>query len=394
MGALSDRFNQLQNNVIRSQNTAVSFRKSPIELNDNTPTSHLNDDPFAFSSISYPRDVTQDKQNGHYMLFYINVQNKTKYNYIDANTGQAVRQNTSKQVPTLDGPPGSTKTVPSETFYGDTDASYRNNIQKGGKGSVLDSDKVNLRKGRKAMTGFSSVMPTTSRITDSIAIYLPPNVSDSITSEYDGAEMGVLGLAAAGAVDFTRAMARNDFSAASGALMGSAKGIAFEAAKRMGSAFVGDLAGVDPEAITQFANKAFGQAVNPYMEVLYKGTGLRSFTYNFTFQPRNEDETNDVQKIIKMFRFHMLPELQGANERFLTLPSTFDIHYMYQFDDGSHSENSFYSKIATCVCTAVDVNYTPDGVKSFASGAPTAITMNLSFMETEMLTKQHVDRGF
>jgi len=392
MGALSDRFNQLQNNVIRSQNTAVSFRKSPIELNDNTPTSHLNDDPFAFSSISYPRDVTQDMQNGHYMLFYINVQNKTKYRYIDADTGLPVNQKTSKQVPS--GPAGQTKTVPSETFYGDTDASYRNNIQKGGKGSVLDSDKVNLRKGRKAMTGFSSVMPTTSRITDSIAIYLPPNVSDSITSSYEGAEMGVLGLAAAGAVDFTRAMARNDFSAASGALMGSAKGIAFEAAKRMGSAFVGDLAGVDPEAITQFANKAFGQAVNPYMEVLYKGTGLRSFTYNFTFQPRNEDETNDVQKIIKMFRFHMLPELQGANERFLTLPSTFDIHYMYQFDDESHSENSFYSKIATCVCNGVDVNYTPDGVKSFASGAPTAITMNLTFKETEMLTKEHVDKGF
>ena len=400
---LSDQLKQLQSNQFAAgQRTTDSFSKSTIELSqDAGPTAHLNNDPFAFSSISYPRDVTQDKQNGHYMLFYINVQNKTKYNYIDANTGQAVRQNTSKQVPTLDGPPGSTKTVPSETFYGDTDASYRNNIQKGGKGSVLDSDKVNLRKGRKAMTGFSSVMPTTSRITDSIAIYLPPNVSDSITSEYDGAEMGVLGLAAAGAVDFTRAMARNDFSAASGALMGSAKGIAFEAAKRMGSAFVGDLAGVDPEAITQFANKAFGQAVNPYMEVLYKGTGLRSFTYNFTFQPRNEDETNDVQKIIKMFRFHMLPELQGANERFLTLPSTFDIHYMFQMDPklsnndtGVATENSFYSKIATCVLKGVDVNYTPEGVKSFESGAPTAITMNLSFMETEMLTKQHVDRGF
>ena len=393
---LSDQLKQLQGNQFAAgRNTAGSLSKSSIELSqDAGPTAHLNDDPFRFSSISYPRDVTQDRQNGHYMLFYINVQNKTKFNYIDVNTGQAVSQKTTTQVPTVDGPPGSTKTVPNETFYGDTDASYRAGLINRGSAGNIFSDGVNLRKGRKAMTGFSSVMPTTSRITDSIAIYLPPNVSDSITSQYDGAEMGVLGLAAAGAVDFTRAMARNDFSAASGALMGSAKGIAFEAAKRMGSAVIGDLAGVDGGAVTGLANKAFGQATNPYMEVLYKGTGLRSFSYNFSFQPRNEQETEDVQKIIKMFRFHMLPELQGANERFLTLPSTFDIHYMYQFDDESHSENSFYSKIATCVCTAVDVNYTPDGVKSFASGAPTAITMNLSFMETEMLTKQHVDRGF
>jgi hypothetical protein len=251
-----------------------------------------------------------------------------------------------------------------------------------------------LKKGRKQLTGFNSVLPTTSRITDSIAIYLPPNVQDNISNTYDGAELGILGMAAAGAVNFVGAMARNDFGAATDALLGSAKGIAFEAAKRMGSAAIGDLAGVDGGAVTGLANKAFGQATNPYMEVLFKGTGLRGFTYNFTFQPRNAKETEDVQKIIKMFRFHMLPELQGANERFLTLPSTFDIHYMFQFDDGSHSENSFYTKIATCVLKGCDVDYTPDGVKSFASGAPTAITMKLSFMETEMLTKQHVDRGF
>jgi len=396
MGALSDRFNQLQNNVIRSQNTAVSFRKSPIELNDNTPTSHINDDPFAFSSISYPRDVTQDMQNGHYMLFYINVQNKTKYRYIDADTGLPVNQKTMSNVSRVDAEQGLITSVPTITTHSDTEASYRKGlIDKGAPGTILSGDNVNLKKSRKAMTGFSSVMPTTSRITDSIAIYLPADVKDSTSATYNNAaEMGVIGLAAAGAVNFTNAMARNDFSAASGELLGSAKGIILEAAKKMGSELVGGLSGVDPEAITGFANKAFGQATNPYMEVIFEKVGMRTFSYNFTFSPRNERETDDVQKIIKMFRFHMLPEMQGANERFLTLPSTFDIHYMYQFDSEIARENSFYSKIATCVLSGVDVDYTPNGVKSFASGAPTQIKMGLNFMETEMLTKQHVDKGF
>ena len=238
-------------------------------------------------------------------------------------------------------------------------------------------------------------MPTTTRITDSIAIYLPPDVKDATTASYNNAaEMGVIGLAAAGAVNFTNAMMRNDFAAASNSLLGSAKGVAMEAIKRMGSEFVGGVAGVDPEAITGFANKAFGQATKPYMEVIFEKVGMRTFSYNFTFSPRNADETEDVQKIIKMFRFHMLPEMQGANERFLTLPSTFDIHYMYQMNSEEARENSFYSKIATCVLNGVDVDYTPDGVKSFASGAPTQITMSLSFQETEMLTKQHVNRGY
>jgi hypothetical protein len=397
MSYLSDSINLLASNVFGSgTNVSVSLRKSPIELNqDAGPTAHLNDDPFAFSSISYPSDVTQDMQNGHYMLFYINVQNKTKYAYTNADTGKAVRQKFLKEVPTVGGPPGSTKLVPEEIIGEQTSSGMFDTIRKGGKGSVLSSDRVDLRKSRKAMTGFSSVLPTTSRITDSIAIYLPPDIKDSTSASYNNAaEMGVIGLAAAGAVDFTRAMARNDFAAASGALLGTASGIAKEALKRMGSEFVGGVSGVDPEAITGFANKAFGQATNPYMEVIFEKVGMRTFSYNFTFSPRNEAETADVQKIIKIFRFHMLPELQGTNERFLTLPSTFDIHYMYQMKAEVAEENSFYSKIATCVLSGVDVDYAPDGVKSFASGAPTQIKMGLNFMETEMLTKQHVDAGF
>ena len=95
-----------------------------------------------------------------------------------------------------------------------------------------------------------------------------------------------------------------------------------------------------------------------------------------------------------MFRFHMLPELRGSNSRFMTLPSTFDIHYMYQLSGDKAVENSFYTKIATCVLTDCAVDYTPEGVKSFASGAPTQIKMDLTFMETEMLTKEHIDQGY
>jgi hypothetical protein len=392
MGLLSDSINALASNVFGGTDISVSLRKSPIELRDNSPTSILDDDTFAFSSISYPRDVTQDMQNGHYMLFYINVQNKTKYKYTSADPSVAGIGN---YVTTLGGPRNQYSTT---DFVSNSteDASYRETlVNKGGTGTINKSQGVDLRKGRKAMTGFSSVMPTTTRITDSIAIYLPPDVKDATTASYNNAaEMGVIGLAAAGGIGFVDAMKRNDFESAAGSLLGSAKGIIMEAAKRMGSEFAGGLSGVDPEAITGFANKAFGQATNPYMEVIFEKVGMRTFSYNFTFSPRNADETADVQKIIKMFRFHMLPEMQGANERFLTLPSTFDIHYMYQLSSENARENSFYSKIATCVLNGVDVDYTPDGVKSFASGAPTQIKMGLNFMETEMLTKEHIEQGY
>jgi len=65
--------------------------------------------------------------------------------------------------------------------------------------------------------------------------------------------------------------------------------------------------------------------------------------------------------------------------------------------DGQSSNatvNPYYNKIATCVLTNCTVNYTPDGVKSFEDGAPTQITMTLSFKETEMLTKEKIAQGF
>ena len=397
MSALTNHLQALQGNlygVDRSNKASAIARHTSIKLDkDAGPTAILDEDTFNFSSISYPRDVTQDMQNGHYMLFYINVQNKTKYKYesYDKNTkvGETVTY------------PGNIHMDATSKFvsYGDTDASYRKTlVKKGGTGTINTSDEVDLRKGRKGLTGFSSVMPTTTRITDSIAIYLPPNVQDSTNVEYEGVETGVIGLAAASGGQFIKDLQKQDYAGAVKNIMGSAGSLAKSVAINLAAKTIGGISemalDVDAEVTKGFAHKAFGQATNPYMEVLFQNVGLRSFTYNFTFSPRNADETEDVQKIIKMFRFHMLPELKGQNERYMTLPSTFDIHYMYQWNVEESRENNFYSKIATCVLKGVDVDYTPGGVKSFANGAPTQITMGLTFQETEMLTKQHVDKGY
>ena len=384
MSLLSDSISQLAGNIFGSQD----LRTAPGVRLQKTPTSILGDDPFKFTSLSYPRDVTQDMANGHYMLFYVNVQNKTKYKY-DVQDGKQI----GHVVETLSGPRNSYSDGGTFVTNATDDASYREGIvNRGGKGNVLSSDGIDLRKQKTPRTGLDSVLPRTQRITDSIAIYLPPNVQDSLSAGYSEAATGVAGLAAAGGINFINAMRRNDYAAASQSLVGSAKGMIMEAAKRMGGDLLEGLTGA--EGTVGLVNKAFGQATNPYMEVLFEQMGLRSFTYNFTFAPRNADETEDVQRIIKMFRFHMAPELQGANERFLTLPSTFDIHYMYQMSSETARENSFYHKIATCVLSDCQVDYTPSGVKSFASGAPTQITMSLTFKETEMLTKEMIDEGF
>ena len=395
MGNLFNALNGLKTNIFGGGNagqTTPILRKSAIGINEESPVSKLDHDPFAYSSIQYPRDLTTNGGIGHYMLFYVNVQDKTKYIYENADSEEVGNKVEVQETFIEDGKPTT------RTFFRDGDGSQRfkydlAKARRGKKGGVLESDAVTLSKTRrKRGSGMSSYRNTTTRITDSVAIYLPPNVQDTTTASYTGAATGVIGAAAAGGFGLIKNMGNKDYEAAARGVVESAKAIVGEAAIRAATEIAEGLTGA--EGTRGLINKAFGQADNPYMEVLFDKMELRTFSYQFTFAPKNKQETEDVQKIIALFRFHMSPELKGSQNRFLTLPSEFDIHYMYQDQAGQASENDFYNKIATCVCTGCDVNYTPDGVKSFEGGAPTKITMTLAFQETELLTKERINLGY
>jgi hypothetical protein len=345
------------------------------------------------------------------MLFYVNVQNKTGYKYHGYNDdgkyaviGDVVEtQNYSFP----DGPANSetttTSTVPENQKY-KTNYHYNKGANEGlidyqkqqsysgARGNVLQSNQVTLMRQRKATAGLAAAVPTTSRITDSVAIYLPANVTSDVQATYQGSDMGLLGFLALGGSDVINQIKERDFEGAADNFLGMGERALSEMIKKAGIAAVGGAFGTS--GTTEVFNKIFGQTPNPFLEVAFQNLGLRQFDYTFNFKPRSVEETEEVKAIIQLFRFHMTPELRGTNHRYMTLPSTFDIHYMYQSNPESATENTFYNKIATCVLEGCDVNYTPTGVKSFESGAPTEITMGLKFKETELLTKQKINDGY
>ena len=400
MGNLFNALNKLKTNIFGGPGN-TGFTKPPatrvakLGIED-TPTSLLEVDPLAFASFSYPSDITNNVQNGHYMLFYVNVQNRSKFQYNNA-YGNAISATKQVKIVTRVGPTTTTKIVEKKGMSKGEEVYYSNRAKKVtgtvyGKYQGLD---VSLKSGiakQQQRTGIGAKSQTTTRVTDSVAIYLPPNVQDSTGVQYNDMATGMLGYAAATGLDFTKFMGTKDYEGAAKALTGGLVGFATEAAKKAAAAVAEALAGA--EGAVQLGNRIFGQADNPYLEVLFETVNVREFTYNFTFAPRNEDERNNAQSIIQLFRFHMVPELQGAQSRFLTLPSEFDIHYMYQAKDGTNSENDYYNKIATCVLTDCSVDYTPGSVTSFADGSPTKITMTLKFKETETLTKEKVNLGY
>jgi len=408
MGNLFNSLNKLKSNIFGGPGN-TGFTKPPatrvakLGLKD-TPTSLLDVDPTAFASYSYPRDVTNNVQNGHYMLFYINVQNRSKFEYQNPEGGKLTTvTKVSKKKWKAEGgkvigyDAREKKNITEGTYYNevkDVKGEHKGEVEyyrkRAGAPSVSQFEDGSRNRNNRG--GIAGKAPTTTRISDSVAIYLPPNVQDSLGATYNDTETGMLGFAAAAGLDFSNAVGAKDYEAAANALVGGAAGVLTEGAKKAGAALAETLAGA--EGAAGMVNRVFGQADNPYVEVLFQAMEVRTFTYNFTFAPRSEEETKDVQEIIQLFRFHMVPELQGGQSRFLTLPSEFDIHYMYIGKDGTNTENEYYNKIATCVCTNVTVDYTPGKVSSFTDGAPTQITMGITFKETETLTKDKVNAGY
>lgn len=377
--------NKLKNNIFGGPGN-TGFTKPPasrvqdIDLQP-SPTGLLNVDPFAFNALSYPLDVQNNFQNGHYMLFYVNVQNKTKYVYDPADSKE-VTDERLKGVSENEKRYEELKAIRTAGKTGAKDAGTGTQLQEMNRGQSLHGEgSYTVNKGVK------SSFENTKRITDSVAMYLPANVEDNTLAGYNDARTGIAGFLVASGFQAKG----GDSAAIAKSIVGSMEGILKDTTMRA-IGVVGEIFGA--EGAEGLAKKAFGEADNPYMEVLFDSMQLRTFTYNFTFAPRNEQESYEVQRIIQLFRFHMAPELRPGVNRYLGLPSTFDIHYMFLSKNGVASENNFYNKIATCVLQDCSVNYTPTGVKSFEDGGPTQTTMKLSFKEIQLLTKDKIGEGY
>jgi hypothetical protein len=136
---------------------------------------------------------------------------------------------------------------------------------------------------------------------------------------------------------------------------------------------------------------------NPFKEQLFKSIGFRKFSFQYQFSPKNESELYNVEEIIKLFKYHMHPELTPGNS-FLTYPSEFAIQFLhYEPSDGYVMTNEHLPKISSCALTDVKITYGPDG--SFQTikdtlGAASEITMELSFTELETLTANRIASGY
>lgn len=134
--------------------------------------------------------------------------------------------------------------------------------------------------------------------------------------------------------------------------------------------------------------KMSGTSLNPFKSVLFNAVDLRTFSYNYKFMPKSKKEALYVREIIQTFKFHMHPKF-SKDKVFLIHPSEFNIVYYY---NGKETEN--WHKISTCVLTHMEVDNGTEQLASFEDGMSVEVNMKLTFMETEMMTKERIAQGY
>ena len=134
-------------------------------------------------------------------------------------------------------------------------------------------------------------------------------------------------------------------------------------------------------------SRAAGKVLNQNLELLFSGPGLRTFSYNFRFTPREEAEAKVVKSIIKLFKKAMAPRLSESGI-FLKSPHVFKLKYYYK----NGQEHPYLNKIKTCALTNFNIQYAPDGsYMTYDDGSMTSYQMSLNFGELNPIYNDEID---
>lgn len=127
----------------------------------------------------------------------------------------------------------------------------------------------------------------------------------------------------------------------------------------------------------QIIARESGTALNPNMELLFKGPTIRSFKFSFKLTPRNQNEAEVVRTIIRTLKENMAPS--GAGETFLQTPNVFNLTYK-----NGNKPQPYLNSFKTCALVNMSVNYTGENIyATYPDGSPVSYILDLGFKELE-----------
>lgn len=137
--------------------------------------------------------------------------------------------------------------------------------------------------------------------------------------------------------------------------------------------------GSDINAAGAAATKA-GVAINPQTTLTYEGANIRQFEMSFQLVASSAKEAEMIRVIEHTFRKYMYAKKEG--DFALKYPPLFRVKFMK-----GKRVNKFLPFLFDSYLTGLNVTYNSDGNMYHKDGAPTDVTIGLSFQEQRQLTR-------
>ena len=334
------------------------------------------------TNLSYPANVGEDQQQGHYIMFHILASGYGKGPKGGPSTGELNPGAIAAQA------------GGGSVDYWDDQVTY---VQKNVNSNVT-------REGKYWAGPAKSRIPVGrnwTKLKQAITLYMPPSVKVSYKTDYKDEEISAKAVAGAGVIEaFSN---RGDETEAIKGWRQAGNAIV-EGAALAGMSFLKGAADTLAPGASALAQISAGAVIGSKMELLFQGVGRRDFQYTFTFIPKSAQEASMVSQIVYAFKTNMLPEYaEGkflgrdimSSGRILTIPNAFDISYMHVAN-----ENPWINKISSCYLTNMEVEYGGDKFVTYppmeepVSGEhgppPQRTVVSLSFSEIAKITRESV----
>ena len=296
-------------------------------------------EPTYSGDLAYPSDLANMDRTGHYVQFFINVQEDAQVNFAA----------------------GSFNATPTS------------------QGSRVETEASTI----------SVTRAPTKRLAGTIQLYMPNQLSVGHTATYQEEEIGAMISGMKSASD-TWSNSSNwltgIWNVGAQAVSSAGRGLVNAAASGVGA--TGDLTGGTGARAALDIKR--GEVTNNRTEMRFQGISRREFSFDFKMIPKSQKEAESIKHIVNLFRFHSMPEFIGArSSQVMKAPSTFDIKYMHK-----GGEHTYMNKISTCTCESVEVKYGGDRTQFFRDNSPSQTEISLKFKEIELVTKERIAEGY
>jgi len=133
--------------------------------------------------------------------------------------------------------------------------------------------------------------------------------------------------------------------------------------------------------------QGIGAVPNPHVQALFSGVPLRTHRFEWTFSPRNANESQQLMNLLKAMKAYSLPSYSSLGTAALAYP------FLCQ-PEIKINDSAQLIKFQPCLIQSIELNYSPQGIPAFFEGTshPAFIECSITMLETQIQTSRDYGR--